>query len=73
MKKILFFILISLIPIFGCESSGDGGIYVCTGEGSYAYHCNKGCRGLNNCNGNIKSVSQTEAEWMNRVPCKICY
>ena len=57
-----------------CDDLFDsGGVYICTGSGAYAYHNSSSCRGLNNCRGEIKVVSVSKANSMNRKPCDICY
>lgn len=48
-------------------------VFVCTGSSSKRYHCNRECRGLSRCSGEIEEVSEEEAEDMSRTPCKICY
>ena len=48
-------------------------VYICTGKSAYSYHNNRGCRGLNRCNAEIKSVSLEYAKSIGRSPCKICY
>lgn len=72
MKKILLLLVLLLGSVACEEESGSGSVYICTGSGAYAYHSNSGCRGLNNCQGSIISVSVSEAK-KSRVPCKICY
>ena len=48
-------------------------VFICTGESSERYHCDRDCRGLSRCSGEIEEVSEEEAEDMGRTPCKICY
>lgn len=50
-----------------------GVVYICTGETSTKFHCNRDCKGLSRCSGEIEEVSEEEAEDMGRTPCKICY
>lgn len=75
MKKALFLFLL-LLSVTGCgedESKSDGEkVYICTGNGSYAYHKNDNCSGLNNCQAEIISTSLKKAK-KKRSACKICY
>lgn len=48
-------------------------VYICTGSSSKRYHCDRDCRGLSSCSGEIEEISEEEAEDMGRTPCKICY
>lgn len=50
-----------------------GNVFICTGESSERYHCDRDCRGLSRCSGEIEEISEEEAEDMGRTPCKICY
>ena len=43
-------------------------VYICTGSSFYAYHVNKICLGLSNCQGEIKSVTISETQQKNRKP-----
>lgn len=58
-----------------CESydTEETYVYICTGNGSYRYHKHKTCRGLNNCQADIKRVSVSYAISKKRTPCKICF
>lgn len=53
--------------------SASGNVYVCTGGSSKCYHCDRDCKGLSRCSGEIEEVTEEEAEDMGRTPCKICY
>ena len=53
--------------------SSSGEVYICTGHSSKRYHCDRDCKGLSNCSGEIEEVSEDEAEDMGRTPCRICY
>ncbi|MBO4588406.1 MAG: hypothetical protein J5711_05840 [Bacteroidales bacterium] len=55
------------------ESSGEVYVYVCTGSSSKRYHNNTQCRGLQNCKGEIRRVTLSQAKEANRTPCKLCY
>ena len=56
------------------KSAGSGGnVFICTGGSSKRYHCDRDCKGLSRCSGEIEEVSEEEAEDMGRTPCKICY
>ena len=48
-------------------------VYICTGGSSKRYHCDRDCKGLSRCSGEIEEISEEEAEDMERTPCKICY
>lgn len=48
-------------------------VWICTGNSAYSYHCNKGCRGLNQCEASIKKVTLEYAHSIQRRACKICY
>ena len=75
MKKKLLLLLL-LLSVTGCgedESKSDREkVYICTGNGSYAYHKNDNCSGLNNCQAEIISTSLKKAKKKRRA-CKICY
>jgi len=51
----------------------DTKVYVCTGNSSKRYHKTSSCRGLNNCQEEIISVTIEQAVKMGRTACKICY
>lgn len=51
----------------------SGIVYICTGSSSKRYHCDRDCKGLSRCSGEIEEVTEEEAEDMGRTPCKICY
>lgn len=56
------------------KSAGSGdNVYICTGGSSKRYHCDPDCKGLSRCSGEIEEISEEEAEYMGRTPCKICY
>lgn len=58
------------IPLYeGCDEE----VWVCDGDYAYAYHNNYDCEGLSNCQGDITSVSLSEAEGDDRTPCEFCY
>lgn len=49
--------------LFSCENNDNtGDVYICTGEYSEKYHYSNDCRGLNNCQGSIISISLSEAK-----------
>ncbi len=49
-------------------------VYVCIGGSSKRYHKSEMCKGLDNCQANIKKVTLSYAEdTLKRTPCKICY
>ena len=55
------------------SADSSDNVFICTGESSERYHCDRDCRGLSRCSGEIEEVSEEEAENMGRTPCKICY
>ena len=55
------------------SADSSDNVFICTGESSERYHCDRDCRGLSRCSGEIEEVSEEEAEDMGRTPCKICY
>lgn len=55
------------------SAGSSDNVFICTGESSERYHCDRDCRGLSRCSGEIEEVSEEEAEDMGRTPCKICY
>ena len=55
------------------SAGSSDNVFICTGESSERYHCDRDCRGLSRCSGEIEEVSEGEAEDMGRTPCKICY
>lgn len=55
------------------SADSSGNVYICTGGSSKRYHCDRDCKGLSRCSGEIEEVSEEEAEDMGRTPCKICY
>lgn len=76
-KEVLLFVYFSTINIVSpCtlnKVEGDTYVYICTGKKAYSYHCNRGCRGLNKCQAEIKKVTLEYAKSIKRIPCKICY
>ena len=55
------------------SADSGGNVFVCTGGSSKRYHCDRDCKGLSRCSGEIEELSEEEAEDMGRTPCKICY
>lgn len=55
------------------SADSGGNVFVCTGGSSKRYHCERDCKGLSRCSGEIEEVSEEKAEDMGRTPCKICY
>lgn len=75
MKTIIrYFALITLFTFMAsCNSSGNSRVYICTGPYSKAYHKTSDCKGLNNCSGNIKEITKSEAIDEGRHKCGFCY
>ena len=44
-------------------------VYICTGKYATKYHFSAKCRGLNNCKGDIKRISLSDARTMKRTKC----
>jgi hypothetical protein len=47
-------------------------VYICTGRFSKKYHSTPDCKGLNNCKGDIREISEEKAIDKGRTPCKLC-
>ncbi len=62
---------VSAFYVAGKELSDD--VYVCTGPYSKRYHCDRYCKGLENCSEDVEVLSVTEAEDLGRTPCHWCY
>ena len=75
MKKFIMTMLFFATAFsFGALGNSNTMVYVCTGGSAYAYHCNRGCRGLNRCGASIRYVTLSEAYSMGRSkPCGWCY
>lgn len=77
MKRILLTGLLTfmlLSPSTGSQIGvADRTVYICTGGFSKRYHSTPECSGLNNCQGEIKSISISSAQKMGRTPCKLCF
>ena len=50
----------------------DQPVYICTGKYAKAYHYQYECEGLDNCKGEIETISIDEAEDIGRHPCRYC-
>lgn len=48
-------------------------VYICTGKSSKRYHKTDECRGLDNCQGDIKLVTLEKARQLGRTECRLCY
>ncbi len=48
-------------------------VVICGGQYAKRYHSSANCRGLNNCRGEISTVTLKEAQGKGRTPCLICY
>lgn len=80
MKNLLLSILLSITfssvvpaPNTDAIASPEDVVYICTGRTATKYHASKSCRGLRNCQGDIKAVTRSDAERKySRTPCKIC-
>ena len=47
-------------------------VYICTGKTAKTYHKHRNCRGLNQCESEIKEIPKSEVENI-RTPCRLCY
>lgn len=67
MKRIVIIVLLS----FGLVSfiGSTNWVYVCMGNFSKRYHYSETCKGLVNCNAEIKKVSIAEAKELGRDLC----
>ena len=70
MKTLL---LLSFMFFASVQSTNEAQVYICTGPQSACYHCEKDCRGLKRCSGEIKQISLAKAKEMGRRPCGFCY
>lgn len=68
--SVLFLLLFLSCTI---NDSQRDNVYICTGYSSIRYHKSPNCKGLYNCNAEIRRVSLKRAKSMSRTPCKICY
>lgn len=73
---LLALLLISSLTVHGiiednAHTYNDSKYYICTGSYSKVYHKSAHCRGLNNCGGEVISVSESIKK--KRRPCSICY
>ncbi len=80
-KRLLLAVLLIFLLFASCSSEqsygesvkkGQDSVFVCISPKAYSYH-NHMCRGLDNCDHDIKKVSLAEAKSMNRKPCGYCY
>ncbi len=69
--RILTFLL-TLTLSMPSVAQGEKKVYICTGKYAKRYHKTKSCKGLNNCKGEIRTITFKEAS-KRRTPCKICY
>jgi hypothetical protein len=69
MKKILFFILITLV--FSSFTMIQSDVYLCKGGSSKVYHKSEKCRGLKFCSTNVDKVSEDDAIKLGRRKCKL--
>lgn len=84
MKKIFGFILVVCCCALYAFGNGYGSVqqvtqnkesyvYICTGGYATKYHRYSKCKGLGNCKGEIKKVTESAAIKQGRTRCKICY
>ena len=76
MKKILFFVIISISPAigFGVDNfpSNDNNaqyVYICTGPKSKTYHKYDDCKGLERCSKDIVKVSLDKGIYVANATC----
>lgn len=80
MRQMLLALALFMLPMLTVGSepqeradAGDGTVYICMGNGAYAYHRSRSCHGLNRCTGGIRCVTISEAVSLGRSkPCGIC-
>lgn len=65
MKKLLFLLLLSVLTSF---TTGND-VYLCNSKGGKKYHFKKECRGLSNCQAEIKKVTLAEAKSLGKTIC----
>lgn len=65
--------LLLAASIFSLGAQQPTTVFICTGGSSYAYHCDRSCRGLNRCTHSIIEVTEAKAQSLGRRSCKVCY
>lgn len=55
------------------DKKDEATVYICVSKTAKRYHCDRDCRGLNNCTHEIKIVTVKEAEKRGLTRCKLCY
>ncbi len=55
------------------DKKEESTVYICVSKTAKRYHCDRDCRGLNNCTHEVKIVTVKEAEKRGLTPCKQCY
>lgn len=73
MKKLLCFMLATMLVACAGETQESEKVYICTGYMSECYHEDPDCRGLIRCSRDIEEITIEEAEDMGRRPCSFCY
>ena len=73
MKKQIIIILSSFL-LLTAQQPKPTYVYICTGSKSVCYHKTDKCKGLKNCSGKIKKITEKEAvDTYKRRKCKVCY
>lgn len=71
-KMITYLSVISIIFQTACKDNNT--VYICTGSTAHAFHDKRGCKGLSNCRGDIKPISEEVAvNKYHRRPCYYCH
>jgi hypothetical protein len=72
-RRIIFLVVFYLVSL-DCFEINAQTVFICRGNYSVAYHSKSDCRGLNNCQASIVSVSEQYAiNSVQRRPCCICW
>jgi predicted lipoprotein with Yx(FWY)xxD motif len=65
MKRILFLFLLFAFSSFTASTD----VYLCNSKGGKRYHFKKDCRGLSNCQAEIKKVTLDDAKKIGKTIC----
>ena len=78
MKRALLLLTLVLGGMFVGTANQDAPrqeekVYICVSKNAKRYHCDRDCRGLQNCKHEIRIVTIKEAQERGLTPCKVCY
>lgn len=72
MKTLILYLALVLMACGEKHKVNPGAVYICTGKYSKAYHSVNDCSGLDNCKGEIRTITLEEAQKMHRHGCSRC-